>query len=60
MPSIFRHPSLILNALRHWPEFRLGFAEAHSDMGMTYDDDPESNRSVAYDTGRDLRKWGRA
>lgn len=38
---------------RDWPaEYRLGFAEADSDMGMTYDGDRESPRSVAYDKGR--------
>lgn len=34
--------------------FILGFREAGSDLGMTYDDDPESSRSVAYDHGRNL------
>ena len=32
--------------------FRLGVSEAGGDMGMTYDDDAESPRSVAYDVGR--------
>lgn len=36
-----------------WPvEHSLGVAEAHSAFGMTYDDDPESPRSRAYDLGR--------
>lgn len=59
MPSVFRHPLLIVNALRHLSEFRLGWREAYGD-GRTYDDDPRSPRSEAYDTGRDLRLWGRA
>jgi hypothetical protein len=60
MPSIFRHPSLILLAL-HYPRiFALGFREGRGDTGMTYDDSPWSSRSRAYDTGRDLRRWGRA
>lgn len=36
---------------RHWP-WRLGFVEAADGFGMTYDDYPESPRSVAYDEGR--------
>lgn len=32
--------------------WQLGFDEAHSAFGMTYDDDPGSERSVAYDEGR--------
>jgi|688.fasta_scaffold49906_10 hypothetical protein len=36
--------------------FRLGFDEGYEspfgcDVGMTYDDDPDSPRSVAYDMG---------
>ena len=58
-PSIFRHPRLILRALRYRREFALGWREAYGD-GRTYDDDPWSPRSEAYDTGRDLRRWGRA
>jgi hypothetical protein len=58
-PSIVRHPRLILNALRHRQEFRLGWDEAYGD-GRTYDEDPWSPRSQAYDTGRDLRRMGRA
>lgn len=30
----------------------LGFLESAGCIGMTYDDDPESPRSVAYDEGR--------
>lgn len=59
LPSIFRHPSLIAISLRHWAIFRLGWSEAHQD-GRTYDDDPWSPRSMAYDAGRDLRRIGRA
>lgn len=29
-----------------------GYDECHSDFGMTWDDDPESPRSQAYDEGR--------
>lgn len=32
--------------------FLLGFEESASGFGRTYDDDPESPRSVAYDRGR--------
>lgn len=59
MPSIFKHPTLIVNAFRHLTEFKLGWREAHGD-GRTYDDDATSPRSRAYDTGRDLRRWGKA
>ena len=34
--------------------FILGFRESAGGMGMTYDDDPDSPRSVAYDTGRGI------
>jgi hypothetical protein len=60
MPSIFRHPSLVVLALRHWTIFVLGWREAKSSSGLTYDDDPWSARSLAYDAGRDLRLWGRS
>ena len=33
-------------------EWSLGHEEAEGDVGMTYDDDPESPRSRAYDEGR--------
>lgn len=59
MPSIFKHPSLILLALRHRAIFALGWREAYGD-GQTFDDNPWSDRSLAYDAGRDLRRWGRA
>lgn len=36
--------------------YRLGWDEGCSAFGMTYDDDPESDRSVAYDTGRTDRR----
>lgn len=58
IPSIIRHPSLLLLALRHRAEFKLGWREAYTSNGMTYDDDPWSNRSLAYDAGRDLRLRG--
>ena len=32
--------------------YALGFKEADGDMGMTYDNDPGSPRSAAYDKGR--------
>lgn len=60
MPSIFHNPFLIANALRHPIVFLVGFREARDTNGMTYDGDPDSNRSRSYDTGRDLRLWGRA
>lgn len=59
MPSLFWHPWLIPVALRNWSEFRLGWQEARSGSGITYDDDPWCDRSLAYDAGRDLRLWGR-
>ena len=34
----------------------LGFIEGSGDVGMTYDDDPDSDRSAAYDAGRAERK----
>lgn len=34
--------------------FLLGFRESRGDAGMTYDNDPGSPRSVAYDRGRSL------
>lgn len=36
--------------------FLLGFLEGLDDVGMTYDNDPDSPRSVAYDTGREMRR----
>jgi len=33
-------------------EWQFGYDEAEGDVGITYDDDPESPRSVAYDEGR--------
>lgn len=50
--------SLHRHAVRHPRIFVLGFREAHGD-GMTYDDDPWSARSVAYDLGRNLRLLGK-
>lgn len=46
LPAALRHPAIAL----------LGFREGNGDVGMTYDDDPESPRSVAYDVGRTLRR----
>lgn len=40
----------------HEAEFALGYAEGDGDMGMTYDDDPGSDRSMAYDLGRSMRR----
>jgi hypothetical protein len=40
----------------HPAEFALGYDEGLDSMGMTYDDDPGSDRSVAYDLGRSLRE----
>lgn len=39
---------------RYSEEFLLGYSEARGEMGMTYDDDPWSDRSMAYDLGRTL------
>lgn len=40
-------------AVQQFPvEFLLGLTEGLGDVGRTYDGDPESLRSVAYDTGR--------
>lgn len=40
--------------------FLLGFSEAHSSNGMTYDGDPGCAKSRAYDRGRNLRRRGKA
>lgn len=37
--------------------FALGFTESGSDFGMTYDENPWSDRSVAYDNGRTIGQW---
>jgi len=58
-PSVIKQPRLIMCVLRHPSLFRLGWREAYGD-GRTYDDDPWSQRSIAYDIGRDLRRWGKA
>ena len=42
--------------IRYPEEFGRGFAEGLLSVGTTYDDDPESDRSVAYDLGRNLRE----
>lgn len=36
--------------------FAMGWREAFDSFGMTFDDDPDSPLSVAYDRGRDLRR----
>ena len=59
VPSIIKHPSLIRYVLRYPRVFALGWREAHTSNGATYDDDPWSPRSQAYDAGRDLRLLGR-
>ena len=45
------------HSIRHPLVFLMGLREATGDFGMTYDDDPESPRSVAYDMGRNLGEW---
>jgi hypothetical protein len=52
----------VLARFLHPRIYRLGIKEAHHSFGMTYDDDPWSPRSVAYDLGRnrgegELPKW---
>lgn len=59
MPSLLRHPLLARHVVAHPLIFALGWAEAYGGSGVTYDDDPWSSRSLAYDCGRDLRLWGR-
>lgn len=46
LKNVARHPRIAL----------LGFREGLGGVGMTYDDDPDSPRSVAYDEGRWLRQ----
>lgn len=58
-PSLIRHPRLIRYVLRFPRIFALGWSEAKSSNGCTYDNDPGSPRSMAYDVGRDLRLLGR-
>jgi hypothetical protein len=58
VPSILRRPWLARYALRHPRIFALGFSEARTSSGLTFDNDPWSARSTAYDLGRDLRLWG--
>jgi hypothetical protein len=36
--------------------FQMGYEDGAGDMGMTFDDDPESPRSRAYDLGRTMRR----
>jgi hypothetical protein len=54
----FPHPAdkLLRALIRHPEEFRLGFDEGDGDVGMTYDDDPSSERSAAYDMGRSYKR----
>lgn len=54
--SWLRH--IILPALRHPLIALTGFREATTSNGLTFDDDPYSDRSVAYDVGRNLRLLG--
>lgn len=42
-------------AVRHLPITVAGFQEATCSNGVTFDDDPYSDRSVAYDVGRTIR-----
>lgn len=44
--AIVLHPRIYL----------LGRSEAYSSFGMTYDDNPESMRSIAYDMGRNHKE----
>lgn len=37
--------------------FLLGLTECRGSVGMTYDDNPFSHRSLAYDRGRSLGCW---
>lgn len=46
VPAILAHPRVAL----------LGWREGRGDLGMTYDDDATSPRSVAYDVGRTIRR----
>lgn len=43
-------------AIRFPRIFALGWAESADGCGMTYDDDPSSPRSSAYDLGRNDRR----
>lgn len=43
-----------VDMLRLVSAFALGLDEAADDVGMTYDDDPDSLRSRAYDFGRTI------
>lgn len=43
-------------AVRHPRIAAQGYREGWSGFGLTFDDDPESPRSVAYDVGRTLRR----
>ncbi len=38
--------------------YQLGYREGLGDFGMTYDNNPESERSRAYDRGRTARRVG--
>lgn len=58
--KVIRYVMLHLNALRYPRIFALGWRESAGDCGMTYDDNPDSPRSSAYDLGRNDRRmaWG--
>jgi len=43
-------------ALSHPRITALGFTEGRGDLGITYDNDATSPRSIAYDVGRTLRR----
>lgn len=46
-------PNDVVRIISEYPkEFILGLLEWESDFGMTYDDNPESDRSCSYDLGR--------
>ncbi len=46
--ALFLHPHI----------FELGYAEGEGYFGRTYNDNPESFRSIAYDLGRDTKRKG--
>ena len=54
--SVFNTPEMAEyyhNVIKDHPEeFKLGITEAYLSTGVTYDGDPESPRSIAYDLGR--------
>ena len=44
--ALFLHPRI----------FELGYAEGEGSLGMTYNNDANSLRSIAYDLGRDAKR----